>query len=171
MITHTERQKPLQINPIYAEWKRSVTAIFVVLVVLVAALLIFTRATPASARDMHRHHRICTGSPMPRDVCSMIYHQSRFVPGAKVSWATNKNLAVILKRESGFDWCAVNPSHHDCIWRGTNHSCGLFQRLPCVHRIFVSRVRQTRDGLAYIVHRYHAHPREARAHSDATGWY
>ena len=112
----------------------------------------------------------CIGGPMPRRVCGMIRREARYVPGAHKSWARSSDLAYVLGRESGFDFCAVNPGRHDCSYRGTSSSCGLFQRLPCDPLIFAHPRKQVRDGLRYIAGRYGS-PAAAAAHSRSYGWY
>jgi len=170
MTTPQNYTKPVQTTMKPRTARRVTILLLASIITVILMLAALATPTPAGAKNRH-HHRVCTGHPMPRSVCSLILHEAKFVPGAKASWATNRDLAIVLKRESGFDFCASNPGRHTCGYPGRHHSCGLFQKLPCVRRVWYSRVLQTRDGLRYIVSRYHAHPREAKAHSDKWGWY
>lgn len=123
----------------------------VVAITWLIIILVISGNRPAQAHGV-RHH-ICVDRPIPRKVCRVL------VKGAKaahvpVSWAWSGDLAFILRHESGFDWCAVNPGRHLCSYRGASSSCGLFQRLPCVTVVFRSRLKQAVNGLLYVKNRY-----------------
>ncbi len=157
--TPANKQKDMHLN---------FAPVIYVLITVVITLLALTTNDPASAATRHRNP--CAGSPLPRELCRLIREEAPHVKGAKVRWAYSRDLAVILRRESGFDWCAVNPGRHQCSYPGPNHSCGAFQRLPCVRRVYRSHRLQVRDGLRYIAGRYGT-PRKARDHSDRHHWY
>ena len=104
----------------------------------------------------------CKQHIMPISVCYQL-RSATHEAGVPRSWAWSPALAHVLQHESGFDWCAVNPSHHDCVYRGPNHSCGIAQRLPCVERVFRSRRAQSVNLLRYVYTRYGT-PEQAWAH-------
>lgn len=134
------------------------------LCICVTLVVLFVAVDQANAKA-----RVCTGKPMPKNVCALVYKIAPHVRGADRSWANSHALAAILKAESGFDFYAVKGYGHKPGYQGIN-SCGLFQRTPCDPWVFASKKRQIRWGLKYLVHRYGS-PSEALRHKRLHGWY
>lgn len=86
-----------------------------------------------------------------------------------IRWVGQPALAELVRRESNFDPCAVNPLKHNCGYRGRS-ACGLYQRYPCRAFHGGDAYQQSVDGLAYVQARY-GRPVSALAHHNKAGTY
>jgi hypothetical protein len=88
--------------------------------------------------------------------------------GVPTSWAHNPHMAELVRRESGFDRCAVNPRRHGWCWYTGSNACGWYQLNPC--RCFPKAVTQAVCGTRYILERFGS-PRAALTYHNNNGSY
>lgn len=108
----------------------------------------------------------CRQTAMPRRVC-IVLRRAALAEHLPVSWSYSPALAAILRAESGFDRCAVEPSRRDCAYTGPA-ACGWFQFDPC--RCYPAAIDEARCGESYIAHTYGS-PSLALAFRRAHGSY
>ena len=152
----------------------------ILVVLLAASIAAFCGPEPAKAAHHTTHHesaalrayrdgqaaRRCHQLGAPRGLCRYLVAGTHLVHAPR-RWAYSTDLLHIIKRESSYNPCAVNPTHTDCSYTGS-HACGWFQLNPC--RCYPNRIAQVHCGLLYIKNRYTT-PRRAWQHELAYGWY
>lgn len=118
---------------------------------LTLALVLGRAQTPAQAHHLVlRAKRHCALDTHPR-LCFALKLESLRHPSLP-DWSKDTALRAIVRHESTFDPCAVNPGHHGWCWYTGFASCGWFQFDPC--RCFPSILAEAYCGESYILHRY-----------------